>query len=440
MSVGYALPQGSYWNSPAPEAMAFQAASAAPAYAVAATAPTPHASRDLTLQRISEAADKDVEMQDVYASQITYVVLDTNILIHFFDVLKQFNEDLETLVLPVVIIIPNVLLGELDGLKKSDQVGWFASRASTWILDRMRARKHVKVQATWETTSPRIIDPRRQNDLTIWDCCRYFMEDKGGRVVLYSNDNNLASQSEAEGIKTVTPQKYGWTSLELARAIDIPGIDYRMFQRPKDDTSPHYHYRPDKTLAHRITAIRPETRIAVVAPEDDGEDRMDVDDDGTRHGASHTNFKKDYTPSHALDALHLQVIDHFTLLLRDLAFRIRTAAGDVRSASQWATEYERKLFKDWILGDCIKYLGSKKPLKPTSPSLQRFMRRPYEDLPHEEIWRRGQDWSRQDWLHAMGALVEIGTKFEDGAILASVELLRVETERVFNLPMRPTGL
>lgn len=81
MSVGYALPQGSYWNSPAPEAMAFQAASAAPgtlssnlficvtsiecsiAYAVAATAPTPHASRDLTLQRISEAADKDVEMQ-----------------------------------------------------------------------------------------------------------------------------------------------------------------------------------------------------------------------------------------------------------------------------------------------------------------------------------------------------------------------------------------
>lgn len=90
---------------------------------------------DDTLQRIYSAANEDVEMkvslsrvvsrsgksrdvasesQDAFIPEL-YLVLDTNVLIDYLDVMKRFNEDIERLSLPITIIIPNVLLSELDG-------------------------------------------------------------------------------------------------------------------------------------------------------------------------------------------------------------------------------------------------------------------------------------------------------------------------------------
>lgn len=44
-----------------------------------------------------------------------YIVIDTNILLHQFDVLVQFVSDVERQALPVTIIIPGVVIYELDG-------------------------------------------------------------------------------------------------------------------------------------------------------------------------------------------------------------------------------------------------------------------------------------------------------------------------------------
>ena len=44
-----------------------------------------------------------------------YIVLDTNILLHHFDVVVQFVSDIERQALPITIIIPGVVIYELDG-------------------------------------------------------------------------------------------------------------------------------------------------------------------------------------------------------------------------------------------------------------------------------------------------------------------------------------
>lgn len=44
-----------------------------------------------------------------------FFVVDTNILLHHFDVLSQFLEDVERLSLPLVIVIPGAVILELDG-------------------------------------------------------------------------------------------------------------------------------------------------------------------------------------------------------------------------------------------------------------------------------------------------------------------------------------
>ena len=106
------------------------------------------------------------------AESATFLVVDTNILLHHFDVLTQFVEDVERLRFPAVTVIPGVVIYELDGCvllcvglgstdiyvidrqKNRDGLAWFARRASAWLLKKVRERKSVKVQANEETCKP----------------------------------------------------------------------------------------------------------------------------------------------------------------------------------------------------------------------------------------------------------------------------------------------
>ena len=44
-----------------------------------------------------------------------YLVVDTNILLQYFDVFRRFVEDAEMYKLPVIVVIPGVVIYELDG-------------------------------------------------------------------------------------------------------------------------------------------------------------------------------------------------------------------------------------------------------------------------------------------------------------------------------------
>ena len=214
------------------------------------------------------------------------------------------------------------------------------------------------------------------------------------------------------------PDKKGWSNRALARKLAESGMDIPQL---RVDDIPKYK-RSRHTEGGRVT----ETDHPA---DDEDEDMMDIDQDPPP-------VEEFFIPSHALDALHLQVIDHFTLLLRDLTQRVRISAGESEvSQSLHAPAYRRKEFAMWTLADCLEYLDLKKKLRPCNPPLYRFL------LPRCSVpgTRRGQDWTHQDWKNVISALEEIGTKCEDGAVLGSVEYLKQEAAYVFSLQLRPTG-
>ncbi|KAG1907081.1 PIN domain-containing protein [Suillus fuscotomentosus] len=384
-----------------------------------------------TLKSIDEFSNsltlRDVEMQAPLSEELTVVVLDTNILLEYLDVIQVFVTEVEERGLPVLIIIPGVVIYELDGQKNRERLSWFARRASSWLLKKVKERRSVKGQALNETCKAsgnwkkRDLDAvlefgsERSNDSLIIDCCKYFLRQR--RTFLCSKDKLLIVEAESEFVLTISPSRNTFSSQDIAEALFGAEAAAR-FKFSK------YHATYQNSLENLIQ-VTP-------APEQD-DDVMDVDDDAS-------SVPQLLQPSHSLDLLHVQVIDYFTGLLLELVARV--AGPDVRSfgcsnsASKHAPSYSRKNFATWGAVDCLDYLGAKKRLPRTSPRVDTFMTRPYEGVGA----RRGQDWSRRDWETALKGLREIGNDWQEGSIRESVPAAELHISRVFAMPMRPTGL
>jgi len=121
--------------------------------------------------------------------------------------LKQFISDVERARLPVVVIIPGVVIHELDSQKHGthDSLGWFARTASTWLLEKVKERRSVKAQAqdetckkskNWKTRDPGEAFGERHNDSLILDCCMYFASKY--RTALCSADKILCIECESQ--------------------------------------------------------------------------------------------------------------------------------------------------------------------------------------------------------------------------------------------------
>ncbi|KAG1806703.1 PIN domain-containing protein [Suillus plorans] len=382
-----------------------------------------------TLKSIDEFSNsltlRDVEMQAPLSEELTVVVLDTNILLDYLDVIQVFVTEVEEQGLPVLIIIPGVVIYELDGQKNRERLSWFARRASSWLLKKVKERRSVKGQALNETCKAsgnwkkRDLDAvlefgsERSNDSLIIDCCKYFLWQR--RTFLCSKDKLLIVEAESECVLTISPSRNTFSSRDIAEALFGAEAAARF-------SKCHATYR---NSLENLTQVTP-------APEPD-DDVMDVDDDAS-------SVPQLLQPSHSLDLLHVQVIDYFTGLLLELVARV--AGPDVRifgcsnSASKHAPSYSRKNFATWGAVDCLDYLGAKKRLPRTSPRVDTFMTRPYEGVGA----RRGQDWSRRDWDTALKGLREIGDDWQEGSIRESVPAAELHISRVFAMPMRPTGL
>ncbi|KAG1872710.1 PIN domain-containing protein [Suillus tomentosus] len=384
-----------------------------------------------TLKSIDEFSNsltlRDVEMQAPLSEELTVVVLDTNILLDYLDVIQVFVTEVEERGLPVLIIIPGVVIYELDGQKNRERLSWFARRASSWLLKKVKERRSVKGQALNETCKAsgnwkkRDLDAvpefgsERSNDSLIIDCCKYFLRQR--RTFLCSKDKLLIVEAESEFVLTISPSRNTFSSRDIAEALFGAEAAAR-FKFSK------YHATYQNS-SENLIQVTP-------APEPD-DDVMDVDDDAS-------SVPQLLQPSHSLDLLHVQVIDYFTGLLLELVARV--AGPDVRSfgcsnsASKHAPSYSRKNFATWGAVDCLDYLGAKKRLPRTSPRVDTFMTRPYEGVGA----RRGQDWSRRDWETALKGLGQIGDDWQEGSIRESVPAAQLHISRVFAMPMRPTGL
>ncbi|KAG9317424.1 hypothetical protein JVU11DRAFT_1623 [Chiua virens] len=378
-----------------------------------------------TLRTIDEITNMDVEMQVPLTEQYAVIVLDTNILLEFLDIIQTFVSEVEQQQLPVLVIIPGAVIHELDVQKNRDRLSWFARRASTWLLKKVKERRNVKGQALEETCKSsgnwKVKEPgeelgtERANDGLILDCCQYFFRTRQCRTLLCSKDKLLAVEAESVGIPTLFPNQGLFCSRDIAVAVFGPeALTLRFSGRFES-------YRGDaKGVAHDSTK------------DDDG---MDVDDE-----SAVTELVR---PSHPLDLLHLQVIDHFGELLLELVAKIAGPEAQKFGApgmmSRHAPAYTRKPLRYWTTSDALEYLNTKKQWPKSSPRVDVFLMQPYKEK--RTGARKGQDWSRRDWEVAVGSLGKIGDLWVDGeSIRESVSAVEVEMRSVFEQAMRPTGM
>lgn len=214
----------------------------------------------------------------------------------------------------------------------------------------------------------------------------------------------IENYGQNAGIPTISPTRH-WSSKEISSLIYGDRVDLRQFGQ----YSASY-----KNITNSGSA---------------DDENMNIDDDGLM-------TSEVLQPSHALDLLHLQIIDHFSRLLIELVGKVGggtvTDAETAANASQHAPRIRHYL--EWSLADCLEYLNRHRPVKVTSPRTEVFLSKPYSRLGA----RRGQDWSRKDWEVGLGGLKETGVAWGDLSIGESLAVLEPHLNTIFDMKLRPT--
>ncbi|KAL1747710.1 PIN domain-containing protein [Schizophyllum fasciatum] len=360
-----------------------------------------------------------------------YLVLDTNILLHFFDVLVRFVDDVERHGVPLVVVVPGIVVRELDSQKNRQDLSWGSRRASTWLLKKIHdKRSAVRGQALGDTmrssrnwTVREDNERDNNNDYDILDCWRYFAS-TGKRSVLLSNDNNLRlavtveCQSGNVRGEAMQPRAHGWSSREMAEMLY--GKEYRYLFKDFGEDSKRYTKKKN-------------VKAQIAQPD---EDAMDTDEPMKEPDEW-------ILPKHALDILHLNVVNHFEYLLQMLVERVAGPNHSIGrdSGSRYQPEWEKKPLAQWLAPECIQYLQRQR--RTAFPGGAADERRLCRFLSREHTrgagGRRGAMWSRADWDQNLALLERLAQTWADEAIEESLVILYPEWVYIFSLRMTPTG-
>ena len=253
-------------------------------------------------------------------------------------------------------------------------------------------------------------------------------------MFLLSGDINLSIRGESDGV---------WLDVINGLCFDphhLRGIlaDIRTLE-PRKDWSSHViassifgsdacqGFELDRYVQSQIRQVRTSAHVhsstgAVVV------DRMDID----------IEQSTEWVPSHVLDDLHLQLVDHFTILLKELLGRIDpSVANNGASSSMHAGWVPQGPLEEWTAADCLGRLGNLRNIPGRESQIVRleaFMSNPHCRDANARGRRRGQDWTRVQWDTALRKLESLGKVFEDQAIGESVDLLKIAVEDYFRLP------
>jgi hypothetical protein len=148
-------------------------------------------------------------------------------------------------------------------------------------------------------------------------------------------------------------------------------------------------------------------------------------------------------PSHPLDVLHLEVVEHFSKLLLGVVDRVGgpevpwygPQGGQV---SRHAPSWTRIGFAEWTPRECVAYLGRKEGLGASRAELDKLEF--FLMYPERRGGRKGQDWTRRDWDGCVLTLEGIGKSCGDEELRESAEELKRFIRETFLLRMKPTGM
>lgn len=155
----------------------------------------------------------------------------------------------------VYLLVPHVVLDELDQLKQSSRshgsttIGALARHASHWILDMVQQQKYSR------TFEQRLLEPRRwilhvqalsargaqhhqlvcrttliqTNDQTIVALCAEIHQNCGACIMLASDDTNACTQAELENIPTFSLQRVV-SAIQQRSPLSMEQIIYQLYQ------------------------------------------------------------------------------------------------------------------------------------------------------------------------------------------------------------------
>ena len=142
-----------------------------------------------------------------------YLVLDTNVLLGHLNFITELRDSVVSGLQPT-LVLPWVVIQELDGLKENEMVGRQAHKAVKFIHACVAdGHPRVRVQRSDEERSGKELRIEC-NDDRILECCLYFQTvvfgerngSKKGMVALFTNDVNLSVKSMVHNIPTFSRQ------------------------------------------------------------------------------------------------------------------------------------------------------------------------------------------------------------------------------------------
>ncbi|GAA5834919.1 hypothetical protein JCM11251_002062 [Rhodosporidiobolus azoricus] len=148
----------------------------------------------------------------------TIVVVDTNVLISHLALLRDLVHLVASFPFPsLTLLIPHIVLLELDGLKNSSRsqngagrsqasISFLARAATNWLLSALKGEEgaHMVVRGQRKSETLLLEGKGRggDNDSLVLDAALFFHErEKGARVVLLSDDNNLRLRANFEQVE-----------------------------------------------------------------------------------------------------------------------------------------------------------------------------------------------------------------------------------------------
>lgn len=283
------------------------------------------------------------------------------------------------------------------------------------------------------------------NDDLILDCCLFYRQHKSQSIALISADYNMCIKATSQDIQIVNPRDFRkWSSRELARKIFCYGP-----QAP--ELTQYSSYVDTKRPITVKEALDKDIGVLSLA-QMRGLDAslMDIDDD--IDSLPSTNIRP--RPSHILDVLHYDIVDHFTNRLRDAVLRVSPRLASVidSSRSKIGSEtsqhsIENQSVSTWSAAECIQHLIQKIPASKipnqarniinSSSGTRRlivFLADPYDGTPQA---RRGQEWPRQEWVDCLGVLALLAVILEDQAIQIDMCYLWTYVQDAFGQQMVP---
>ncbi|KAG8967618.1 hypothetical protein FRC03_009647 [Tulasnella sp. 419] len=380
---------------------------------------------------------------ELYGPESRLVVVDTNVLISLLPLCKSLVQIVNSSpALNITVIIPGIVIQELDGLKTSRkiniatradgtqkhvEVSKLAREANNWLLQKMKEGcRCIRVQK--ETDTPRrpswkVNRSGLTNDDLILECTKFFAawyDITSANVMILTNDKNLALKALTEGIRVLSPGP-GSKTEDLISEIYLHALPPNALipNASTAKTAPPLSHGSWSTSSAQLDhgasgVIHIPSKNAQIDNKITGGtlsssiDHRALEQEPPQRYATEATVPGD--GAHPLSILQYQVFEYLKRVLPNVILENIQRAQNRQKSSEFSIWRNGRLehielpqgeeWRNWTLKECILWLGRVSPTTPTDrASYAASMNKLAEFVTPvgQKGGRRGELWGRGDW-------------------------------------------